>query len=363
MTVRRRFTLLGALAVLAAALVGLLALTGLSDFDLSGRTTRPLAFETPEGRIQGTLLLPDAPTAAYVVLVHGDGPQDRTAGGGYLPLLNALLDAGIAVYSWDKPGIGESEGNWLGQSMHARADEAQAALDALIAARPDAADRSGFLGFSQAGWVLPDLAARPGTPTRFAVSIGAALDWQRQGDYYTRRRLAAEGMPERRISDELASLAAREDDAFARYARGEITRAEAARVFDVSPARFDFIRRNRFANASSDLEHARIPYLAMWGEEDLNVDAAWNAAACERLLEESGTPHRVILVQDATHSLLHSALFNHQLAGDWPWYARVAFLGLGRAAYAPGTLETLTTWIRAAASGPDAFKAAASGAE
>jgi alpha-beta hydrolase superfamily lysophospholipase len=35
--------------------------------------------------------------------------EHRIAGqeGGYLPLVNFLVEEGIAVFSWDKPGIGE----------------------------------------------------------------------------------------------------------------------------------------------------------------------------------------------------------------------------------------------------------------
>lgn len=64
-------------------------------------------------------------------LVHGDGPQDRWSEGGYIPLVKFLVSQGIAVFSWDKPGVGNSTGNWLAQTMSDRAEEAVLALKKL----------------------------------------------------------------------------------------------------------------------------------------------------------------------------------------------------------------------------------------
>jgi pimeloyl-ACP methyl ester carboxylesterase len=45
-----------------------------------------------------------------VVFVHGDSPADRTFFGMYLPMMERMLRAGFAAFSWDKPGTGESTG-------------------------------------------------------------------------------------------------------------------------------------------------------------------------------------------------------------------------------------------------------------
>ncbi|WP_260081260.1 alpha/beta hydrolase family protein [Phaeobacter inhibens] len=125
-------------------------------------------------------------------MVHGDGPQDRVSGGGYAPLINVFLDQGIAVASWDKPGVGASGGNWLHQSMADRASETSAALSLLNQRFDDMA--LGAVGFSQAGWVLPQLTRRDAD---FLVLVGPAVSWQDQGDYYTRVRLAQDGLDPR----------------------------------------------------------------------------------------------------------------------------------------------------------------------
>jgi alpha-beta hydrolase superfamily lysophospholipase len=327
------------LAVVAAALAGL------SDFDLSDRARQDIAFSSGSGKIAGTLLLP-APSPApppVVLIVHGDGPQDRYSADGYIPLINALLDAGIGVFSWDKPGIGESEGDWRKQSMDDRASEARAAHDAVRRAAGRKVGAIGYLGFSQAGWVLPTLARDPDTDA-FFVLVGGAVNWQRQGAYLTRSRLQGLDWSEDAIAAEIdrqaAAVAALDDtpDVSARI-------DAAARLFGISHERAGFVLRNRDADATEALRKAGAPFLALWGEDDLNVDAATNAEDYARLLLPNHPANRVEIIPGATHGLLHSWLFNYQLPQDMPWWARAAFVALGRHAYATDGIATIAGWI------------------
>ncbi|MHA3913752.1 alpha/beta hydrolase [Halovulum sp. GXIMD14793] len=83
----------------------------LADHDLGHWQSEVFDFTAGETRLTGTLWQPGSPPVAAVVLVHGDGPQDRSLQGGYAPMINMLLESGIAVASWDKPGVGSSSGN------------------------------------------------------------------------------------------------------------------------------------------------------------------------------------------------------------------------------------------------------------
>jgi pimeloyl-ACP methyl ester carboxylesterase len=336
-----------ALIIAAVAIVAVVftALAGLSDFDLQGRAKEDIAFASRSGRISGTLLLPATSPAPppVVLIVHGDGPQDRYSADGYLPLFNALLDAGIGVFSWDKPGIGESDGDWRAQSMDDRAAEARAAHDAVRRAAGQKVGAIGYLGFSQAGWVLPTLAMDKGKDT-FFVLVGGASNWQRQGAYLTRSRLQALEWSDDRIEAEINRQVAAEatlDDVPDATARIDA----AARLFGVSRQRAGFILRNRHVDAKAELEKAQAPFLALWGKDDLNVDAKTNARDYERLLLPNHPANRVVVVPNATHGLLRSRLFNYQLPQDMPWWANAAFVVLGRHAYADNAIPTMTDWI------------------
>ncbi|MEM9584084.1 MAG: alpha/beta fold hydrolase [Pseudomonadota bacterium] len=306
----------------------------LADHDLDRRLSEPFNFTSDGVSIYGTLWLPNVEPAAIVVFVHGDGPQDRTSDGRYAPLINAFLDRGIAVAAWDKPGVGASEGNWLLQSMSDRTEEARAGL-AQLSVRFNGVAR-GAVGFSQAGWVLPAL-----TPddADFIVLIGAAVSWQNQGDYYTRMRLSAEGLDPRQIKETLAKQEEEDERIFGADA------VDDDRPDRMPVDRWNFIRQNRTADATDDLVHLDIPLLAIWGADDLNVDAQRNAIKYEELLPQNDAHSQVVVWPDATHSLLKSDRYNWQLTEDWSWFAMARFLAEGRYAYASGAIDVINNWI------------------
>lgn len=305
----------------------------LLDHDLDRRASERFGFAAGADLIRGTLWLPDGDPAAAVALVHGDGPQDRTSDGGYAPLVNALLDCRIAVASWDKPGTGESGGAWLEQSMVDRAAETRAALAALRRRLEGVA--TGALGFSQAGWVLPRLSRQDAA---FLVLVGPAVSWRAQGRYYTRTRLRLAG------ETEIAGAMAREEAADARAFRPGAAAADVTE--GISPERWTFVQRNRAQNATGNLRRLDIPLLALWGGEDLNVDAAGDSAIYRETVTGRHPENRLIVLPDATHGLLKAGAYNWQLVDQWPWYAKLRFVLEGRRAFAPGSLALICEWIR-----------------
>ncbi|GGT14976.1 alpha/beta hydrolase family protein [Streptomyces purpureus] len=137
-----------------------------------------------------------------IVYVHGDGPIGATHDDGYKPMWEANAKAGYASLSWDKPGVAGAPGNWLDQSMDDRADEAATAI-AWARARPDIdGDRIGLWGASQAGWVLPKVAAK--TPVSFVIAVSPAINWLQQGRYNLLAELRADGASAARTEAEIA---------------------------------------------------------------------------------------------------------------------------------------------------------------
>jgi dienelactone hydrolase len=321
-TTRGRAVAIGSLA--AVALLGWGLLSAASEFDLSRYETREIAFRSGGATLRGTLALPRGATDPPVaLLVAGDGPQPRFEGCGLMPLANALLDAGVGVASWDKPGTGGSGGDWLAQSMADRSEEVRAAVAAVRGA--PGVGPVGVVGFSQAGWMLPRVAAD--TPLAFTALVGAAVSWQRQGDYYSRRRRLAEGMPPVEIEAAIARDAARDDALFAGDTPPE----------GMSAARFGFVRRNRHADSSAELPAMRGPVLALWGAADENVEPGPNAAAHRAALPCA----RVEILPRATHGVLRAGLFPGQITAEWPGRRTALFTAMGRRAYAPGAIRAL----------------------
>lgn len=332
----RRVFLLAALVFVVAAVV--VIMMRLADHDLASVQSEAFVFSNGENRLDGTLWLPDGPVQAAIVLVHGDGPQDRTSADGYVPFINVMLDAGIAVASWDKQGIGGSTGNWLSQSMDDRASETVAALQVLQ--ERFEGEHIGALGFSQAGWVLPKLADGDAD---FVVLVGPAVSWQQQGEYYTRTRLERSDPAMETAAIDAILAQTREHNA--RLFGRDAVYDPAALPDGMSEARWGFIQRNRLADARADIAQISLPLLAVWGADDLNVDAAHDSAVYETAMGRAHPATRLHVVRDATHGLLKAGPYNYQLSSQWPWHAQLRFVWEGRGAYAPGVLDLITQWI------------------
>jgi dienelactone hydrolase len=94
-----------------------------------------------------------------VVSVHGSGRLTRQALQGDA---GRLLPAGIALLTYDKRGVGESTGTYVNVGtatseahMPLLAEDALACLRALRTHRAVDPARVGFIGSSQAGWIIP----------------------------------------------------------------------------------------------------------------------------------------------------------------------------------------------------------------
>lgn len=331
--------LLSILILLALIVVGSICLYALSNLSIDDAQRSELSFEFKGAKLEGTLVLPlNVESAPVVILIHGDGPLDRFADEGYYPLINKFLSAGIGVYTWDKQGTGKSTGNWLDQSLQDRADEAVQALELIRSQRGVQQDRVGFLGFSQAGWVIP-IAATRGNPS-FSVIIGAAVNWRRQGIYYTKLRLEKDGLSSSEIDNIVANQTLENDSIF-------ISRQSAPSPTDyqgMERARFDFVRRNYSADATQDLHSMKAPVLAIWGADDLNVNTVQEAEDYRKIFAGS-TNKSVVVIPNATHTLLRAPLFNYQLVSQWPYWKRFCFLVLGKHSYTPDALEMIIDWI------------------
>jgi len=313
--------------------------SGLSDFDLTEHDAREVLFELEESVLSGTLVMPvNAINPPIALIVHGDGAQDRFSDGGSLPLINTLVDAGIGVFSWDKAGVGESTGNWLDQTMDDRADEALAALQAISALDDVDVGQIGFLGFSQAGWVLPRVANRI-TPA-FTIIVGGAVSWRDQGTYYSRIRMMSENVPQEEIEQRLIDRVIRNDLTFEEPTMSELKA-------DMDPARFRFVAGAYWEDSASMISGMMGPVLAIWGEEDLNVDARSNFKKFQERLTPLTENRRVVMISSATHGLLRADIFNYQLPSDWPWYLQYVFFGMGRDVYAQQSLSQIASWILA----------------
>ncbi|OLZ65243.1 alpha/beta hydrolase [Streptomyces amritsarensis] len=325
--VRAVLATLAALAVAAAGLGGLVVWQNTYDLREEAVTVRR------DGRaLDGVLALPKQGKGPFplVVFVHGDGPVDATHDTFYRPIWESFARAGYASLSWNKPGVGGAPGDWLDQSMDDRALEAVDAL-AWARQRPDIdGSRIGLWGASQAGWVLPKIAAKdPGI--RFVIAVSPAVNWHQQGRYNLLAELRRDGASD----TEVAAALRRRDTGLELLGRGASYEEYVRAVGDpqgMTAARWRFVSKNHTADASADLPALRgMPVLLVLAGHDVNVDTADTEAAYRRLLP--GPALRVGHYPDAAHGLVKHDVENSSLR------LTLTALCAPRALFADGFLE------------------------
>lgn len=250
----------------------------------------PLSFENAGVRLSGTLVLPPGPGPhPAMVRIAGYGAQTRRN------LMDGLYAYhGIAYFSFDKRGTGDSGGDWRTASLLDLARDVTAAL-AMLRRRPEIdGAQIGLEGNSEGGWVAPLTAALDGRIALIVLRAGPALNYVDELLYETETRLEARGMNGQALADALAFraglLAMLRDGRGLTDAGWAEIHAYAAR-FATQPwfplvrpeAQRSWRHEQVFHLAQVQTAHlwARLdmPVLALYGAADVNVPAERNAAA------------------------------------------------------------------------------------
>jgi len=223
--------------------------------------------------LAGTLYLPKG-TGPFpaVVYVHGSGEAPRWRW--EVPWVGMTVGAGIAFFSYDKRGVGESEGECCpGDESHFNllAADADGAVNALRK-RPDIDAASiGYLGTSQAGWVVPLALVRAPHRVAFTALADAAAVTTHEEEQWSK-------------------LAGEETDnppPLTKEKQAEITGQLKPSGFDPVPL----------------LEQETVPGIWVFGGQDRSQPSQRSAATLERL-RENGKDFTVVLFPDAGHGLL-----------------------------------------------------------
>lgn len=127
-------------------------------------TIQDVKFESQGVTLKGSILTPKKPFAA-VVIVHGSDPVKRE-----MDFAIRLAKEGIAVLTYDKRGVGESGGVYVGPSvgtnnidttnLNLLSHDANSAVKTFRTYLKDKKTPIGLVGFSQAGWIIPIAASK-----------------------------------------------------------------------------------------------------------------------------------------------------------------------------------------------------------
>ncbi|WP_239452934.1 alpha/beta hydrolase family protein [Flavobacterium tistrianum] len=135
-------------------------------------TIQDVKFESQGVILSGSILTPKKVSAA-VVIVHGSDPVKRE-----MKFAKRLASEGIAVLTYDKRGVGESGGIYVGPSvgtnnidtanLNLLSQDASQAVNTFQTYLKDKKTPIGLVGFSQAGWIIP-IAASKNPKIKFMV--------------------------------------------------------------------------------------------------------------------------------------------------------------------------------------------------
>lgn len=127
-------------------------------------TIQEVKFKSQGVTLAGSILRPKNPFAA-VVIVHGSDPVKRE-----IEFAKRLAKEGIAILTYDKRGVGESGGVYVGPSvgtnnidttnLNLLSNDANEAVKTFRTYLKEKKIPIGLVGFSQAGWIMPITASK-----------------------------------------------------------------------------------------------------------------------------------------------------------------------------------------------------------
>jgi pimeloyl-ACP methyl ester carboxylesterase len=219
-------------------------------------------------------------------------------------------DCGAVVLAHDKPGCGESPGDWRAQSFADRAAEALAAVEVLRGSAHVDSDRIGLIGWSQGGWVsLLAAHTSPDTVHQVVTISGPGVSMAEQERVRIGNALRAAGIDDH---DAMAWV----DDRTTRLRAGEPVadviaaqqRLRDRRWYDVvseiydEPDRLAFFVRSMDVDPSVLLPDLRCPVLALFGGDDQLIPVGLSVARIAAALP-GDAGHGIAVFPGGNHSL------------------------------------------------------------
>lgn len=279
--------------------------------------TESRRFTSGDAELSGTLILPRSakPVAAIVVTHSASSPLGNAS---LYDHLKAMLPAlGIAVFTYDRRGSGQSGTRDAGGNFTTLADDAVAAVQSLKSDPRIDPKRIGTWGLSQGGWISPLAASRSGD-IAFVISVSApVVTADVQMIFSSTNHLRANGYAQADIDQMVATRKAVDD-----YMRGTASREAAQRLVDGAKTKpwFKYLymgetvrdravsgwRKEIENDPLTNLTSVAVPTLILYGAHDAVVPVA---ESVERLKSVAAKMPRmqVHVVAGADHAMQVSA--------------------------------------------------------
>ena len=183
------------------------------------------------------------------------------------------------------------------------------------------------------------------------VIVSGAINWMEQSEYSTKIRLTKEGFSTEQIEEALIG-----DMHISTILPGMNSYEDYLWLYDESYStalkkvstpmtaeRFQFVKLNWHYDARRNLNDIDCPTLAVFGEDDKNIDIANSIEVYQETFSKPDKASFDIKIYSSTqHGILKSHYFDELSPGFW---TVIKLEVLGNKAFANGYLEFVTDWI------------------
>ena len=294
----------------------------------------PVKFKSGNLSLSGVLI---RPTKGHrnpaVVIVHGGGPQ---AAEDSFAIAYWFAHNGIVSLSYDKRGVGKSEGSWLESDLHELANDVVAGVEYLKEQPFINASKIGLFGFSQAGWVMPIASSKSRDISFLIPVVPSGVTMAEQEIYARGQTLKFNGLTKNDVLKARSLMAKTfnviKDGTDEKSLLIEISKASKNVWFpqiNFPVSMFSqFTQKTKKAlknmvtfDALLLWQKIKIPVFAIFGGLDQTVPTHLSKPAIEKALGNSQQKHKVVVFEKATHSMLQTVSgtpFEEALSPGYP---------------------------------------------
>jgi pimeloyl-ACP methyl ester carboxylesterase len=312
-----------------------------------------LNFMYKSNTLFGKLIIPKGHTGKLpvIVFVHGSGPEDYSSSDNYRYLWEAFTQSGFACYSWDRPGVGQSQGKWCESSVEDRADEVISAVNKLKTSDEIDPLKIGFWGISQAGWVIPIVAQK--MKPAFVITVSSPVTTAFEQELYrVQSEMKVEGFSKADIDKAVAynnklRKLIKSNQPYNQFLslQKEIKGATwADHVISGEEVVYNYLSIVFKKDNPPDLRDLQCPVLAIWGANDLVVPPQKSLGFYKKQLAGAGNTNVLTrIIPDADHTLT----FNQTGKRSETIKRREDYKSNPEAIFAPGYVSLMTGWLKA----------------
>ena len=192
---------------------------------------KDVAFDSTGTSLSGRLFAPRRHNSKYPVAIYvtGSGDDDVNEGGYPRALAKVFATSGVGLFTYNKRGIGKSQGTLSETNFAQRAQDTVAAFRYVKSLPGVDARHVGLWGISQGGWVIA-MAAGRAEGIDFVVLVSpAGVNPKRQVEFYLQNEWRSAGMTE----DEIKAATALHEILFQYFSNGK-TYEQAQSAVDIA---------------------------------------------------------------------------------------------------------------------------------